>query len=65
MRLYKYLPPARLDVLTCRLRFTQAEEFNDPFEMLPNIEAMLPPEKLQDYLARFILVHVSPGPSCQ
>jgi hypothetical protein len=35
-RLYKYLAPERLDILEHgRIRFTQPEAFNDPFEFLP------------------------------
>jgi Protein of unknown function (DUF2971) len=40
MILYKYLPPARLDVLRDRrVRFTQPGDFNDPFEFRPLIVA--------------------------
>jgi len=35
------------------LRFTQAKDFNDPFEIFPNIEAFIPPEQLHGYLAQF------------
>ena len=38
MKLYKYLPPERIDVLTdCRIRYTQPGAFNDPFEVKPYI----------------------------
>lgn len=54
MKLYKYLIPERTDILdNCSLRFTQAQDFNDPFEVLPNIDAIMPPEKLRGYLAQF------------
>jgi hypothetical protein len=40
MALYKYLIPARLDVLERRrIRFTQPAAFNDPFEFKPYIES--------------------------
>ncbi len=43
MKLYKYLPPERIDVLTTlHVRFTQAEDFNDPFEVAPHLDAILP-----------------------
>ncbi len=38
--LYKYLAPDRIDVLrTRRIRFTQPDDFNDPFEFRPPISA--------------------------
>jgi hypothetical protein len=38
MILYKYFPPARIDVLRRKaIRFTQPAEFNDPFEFNPQI----------------------------
>jgi len=38
MILYKYLPSARIDVIrNCKIRFTQYGDFNDPFELNPNI----------------------------
>lgn len=39
MNLYKYLPPSRIDVIReCAIRFTQYGDFNDPFELNPNID---------------------------
>jgi len=39
MNLYKYLPPSRIDVIrNCSIRFTQYGDFNDPFELNPNID---------------------------
>lgn len=39
MNLYKYLPPSRIDVIRdCSIRFTQYGDFNDPFELNPNID---------------------------
>lgn len=38
MKLYKYLSPNRIGVLTgCRIRYTQPGAFNDPFEAKPHI----------------------------
>lgn len=38
MNLYKYLPSSRFDVIReCAIRFTQYGDFNDPFELNPNI----------------------------
>ena len=38
MNLYKYLPPSRINVIRdCTIRFTQYGDFNDPFELNPNI----------------------------
>jgi hypothetical protein len=51
MALYKYLPPARLDVLESRrIRFTQPAAFNDPFEFKPYIESAASQEHLSEYL---------------
>ncbi len=39
MILCKYLPPSRIDVIkNCAIRFTQFGDFNDPFELNPNID---------------------------
>src|SRR5947207_3421051 len=49
MVLYKYLTPARLDVLECRrIRFTQPAAFNDPFEFKPYIESAASQEHLRE-----------------
>jgi hypothetical protein len=54
MKLYKYLPPDRVDVVANgKLRFTQPQDFNDPFEVLPNIDALLPPDKFRSYFSQF------------
>lgn len=51
MVLYKYLTPARLDVLERRrIRFTQPAAFNDPFEFKPYIESAASQEHLRDYV---------------
>jgi hypothetical protein len=51
MNLYKYVTPERVDVLlNGRLRLTQAADFNDPFEIVPHVAALLPAEHEDDYL---------------
>ena len=51
MILYKYLTPARLDVLERRrIRFTQPAAFNDPFEFKPYIESAASQAHLQEYV---------------
>ena len=51
MVLYKYLTPARLDVLEGRrIRFTQPAAFNDPFEFRPCIESAMAQGHLRDYV---------------
>jgi DUF2971 family protein len=38
MRLYKYCPPARVDILESgMIALTRPRAFNDPFELMPNI----------------------------
>ncbi len=51
MVLYKYLTPARIDVLERRrIRFTQPAAFNDPFEFKPHIESTASQEHLREYV---------------
>jgi len=51
MVLYKYLTPARLDVLERRvIRFTQPAAFNDPFEFKPCIESAASQDHLRAYV---------------
>ncbi len=51
MILYKYLEPARLDVLKDKtIRFTQPGDFNDPFEFRPRIEAAASEEEVRTYV---------------
>jgi hypothetical protein len=51
MVLYKYLTPARLDVLDGRrIRFTQPAAFNDPFEFRPCIESAVTQAHLREYV---------------
>lgn len=46
--LYKYFPPARIDVLeNLEVRFTPPKEFNDPFEFLPQLNPGQEIEKLR------------------
>ena len=48
MKLYKYLSPNRIDVLTdCRIRYTQPGAFNDPFEAKPHITTIVEPDKAE------------------
>jgi len=49
--LYKYLSPARLDVLAQRnVRFTQPGDFNDPFEFRPKIQAAASEQEVRTYV---------------
>lgn len=51
MNLFKYVEPKRVDVLlNGRVRFTQAADFNDPFEIVPHLAAFLPAEHQDEYL---------------
>lgn len=50
MELYKYVFPARIDVLQRRqIRFTRPSEFNDPWEGLPNLDALFQPKSVCDF----------------
>jgi len=52
MRLYKYVPPERLDVLrNLRIRFTQPGAQNDPFEFQPLIARFRSPEASRQALS--------------
>ena len=47
MELYKYVIPERIDVAASgRLRFSQATALNDPFELRPFFETLIPERKL-------------------
>ncbi len=49
MRLYKYLSPERIDVISSGfIRFTQPALFNDPFEMSPYISAIASEDEIND-----------------
>ena len=51
MVLYKYLTPARLDVIErCMIRFTQPAAFNDPFEFRPCIESAISQAHFREYV---------------
>ena len=51
MILYKYLPPARADLLKHRrIRFTQPGDFNDPFEFRPKICEVASDADVQTYV---------------
>lgn len=51
MVLYKYLTPARVDVLEGqRIRFTQPSAFNDPFEFRPCIGSLASQNHLREYM---------------
>jgi hypothetical protein len=46
MRLYKYFPSARTDVLErARIRFSPPHAFNDPFDLKPNIDLFNSPAR--------------------
>lgn len=48
-RLYKYLIPDRIDILNNNLiRFTQPSALNDPFELKPIFQELLPEHKLKE-----------------
>jgi hypothetical protein len=51
MRLYKYLPPTRIDVLrNLRIRFSSPRVLNDPFELKPVVTGLAPNAVLLDHL---------------
>ena len=53
MILYKYLPSSRLDVLTAsEIRFTQLGDFNDAFELQPNIDGLALPTEIEELVSR-------------
>ena len=57
LKLYKYLDPERIDILSNGLiRFTQPALFNDPFEMSPYISAIASEEEIDEI---FDAKHVS------
>src|SRR5712692_1690102 len=51
--LFKYLRPERIDVIEkLEIRFTQPDALNDPFELLPRFESLIPEaETLAHYSA--------------
>jgi len=51
MILYKYLPPARSDVLQHKkVRLTQPGDFNDPFEFRPQIQSAASADNVRAYV---------------
>lgn len=53
MILYKYLPPARTDIiLNFKIRFTQYGDFNDPFELNPNINKITEENEIKDLVKK-------------
>ena len=53
MILYKYLPPDRIDVIqNCIIRFTQYGDFNDPFELNPNIDKLAEENEIRKIVDR-------------
>ncbi len=53
MKLYKYLPPSRIDVIRdCTIRFTQYGDFNDPFELNPNINKIAEEDEIRKIIDR-------------
>jgi hypothetical protein len=59
-RLYKYLPSARLDVLTHgMIRHTQPSALNDPFEVRPYVSSLAPHEYADRSLTEFLPEEVS------
>ena len=53
MILYKYLPPARTDViLNGKIRFTQYGDFNDPFELNPNINKIAEVNEIKELVKK-------------
>jgi hypothetical protein len=54
MYLWKYLHERWVSVLRDRtIRFTQADQFNDPFEVVPYVAEMLPESAEDSYLSQF------------
>jgi hypothetical protein len=52
MRLYKYLPAARVDVIErAHIRFSPPHAFNDPFDLKPNIEGFDSPTRWNSQFA--------------
>jgi hypothetical protein len=53
MILYKYLPPARfVGIQDCLIRFTQYGDFNDPFELNPNIDKIAEENEIRAIVGR-------------
>jgi Protein of unknown function (DUF2971) len=53
MKLYKYLSPDRICVIRdCTIRFTQYGDFNDPFELNPNIDKIAEESEIRKIVDR-------------
>lgn len=53
--LYKYVRPDGIRLLTDRcLKVTPPNQFNDPFEVLPNISALMPPDQLDAFFLQHL-----------
>lgn len=53
MILYKYLPPSRISIIQkCLIRFTQYGDFNDPFELNPNIDKLAEESEIRALVSR-------------
>lgn len=53
MILYKYLPPTRIHTIQkCLIRFTQYGDFNDPFELNPNIDKLAEESEIRALVSR-------------
>lgn len=53
MKLYKYLPPSRIDVIqNCVIRYTQYGDFNDPFELNSNINKIAEENEIRKIVDR-------------
>jgi hypothetical protein len=56
MNLYKYLPPSIINVIQdCSIRFTQYGDFNDPFELNPNIDKLAEEGEIREIVDRDIV----------
>jgi hypothetical protein len=56
VKLYKYVTPLGLDILTAaRLKFTPPAEFNDVFDLAPCLSAFMPPAQLRECLRDYLL----------
>ncbi|MBI1311014.1 DUF2971 domain-containing protein [bacterium] len=57
MSYYKYVTPARIDVLErLKIRYTQVSALNDPFEALPAIDHVVPNRGVKKLIKRHALI---------
>ncbi len=63
MSLFKYVPPARADILAhCQIRLTPPFEFNDPFEFFPSTDFVEQPfyiDEIADQIASTFAVDIA------